>query len=326
MAKALLLITWLAMLAANTAAADPHKVKELIKVEGQPFQVVFEDGKIIGLKAKTTFTPLHTSLTLTENSCTRMVGTKGDFIIPLVLRSLIPYWIAHPSKQGQPVLKYDSESKKDEVNSSTALITRLADAQFDQTLMSVPANGVEDKEIYNLAKKSTDAFGWFKCPGDCQGLLPQNTEVLFWDENFETENNQTRMTRDQSQPSFNQMTSRLQQLPLTTEGNRIKFGQPARTFGLFALFLPPGITYQVQWTFRDKNLIEPDDDLCQMKWDLDFTRIFTQFTQATESVQDVNKVRHEPYPVYNYSAKDEQFLYFSSTFSESTWSATEVRK
>jgi hypothetical protein len=311
---------------AEAAEIAGNKVKEIIKVPGKPFRVVFYNGKVIGLKLKTTFTPLRSSLVLAENSCTRTIGMKGEFVIPLVLRNLIAYWAVHPTKQGQPVLEWDSDDKKEKVKVSTAFLTRLIDENFEQSVASVPASGIEDAKVLSQTRASQEAFGWFECPqGKCDGLLPKNTEVLFWDENFETGNSQARMTRN-NEPSFTQMTSRLQQLPLTVQGGRINFGRPAKTFGAFAQFLPPGITYQLQWTFRDKNLVEPDDELCQMKWDLDFTRIFTQFTKATESMEDPAKVGVASYPEYDFTAQDEQNLFFSSLFSNDEFEGENVRK
>jgi hypothetical protein len=302
-----------------------NKVREIIKVPGQPLRVVFYNGKVIGFKLKTTFTPLRTSLVLAENSCTRTIGMKGEFVIPLVLRNLITYWVAHPTKQGQPVMEWDSDDKKEKVKSSTAFLTRLIDENFEQSMSSVPAEGIEDAKVLKQARASRDAFGWFECPGKCDGLLPKNTEVLFWDENFETGNSQARMTRN-NEPSFTQMTSRLQQLPLTVRGRNVNFGRPAKTFGAFAQFLPPGITYQVQWTFRAENLVEPDDELCQMKWDLDFTRVFTQFTKATESLEDPAKVDLASFPEYGFDSKDEENAFFSSLFSNSDFESEDLRK
>lgn len=305
---------------------NPDKVKEIIKVPGQPLRVIFEDGKTIGFKLKIGFAPLRTSITLSDNSCTRMVGTKGEFVIPLVLRSLVPYWIVHPTKQGQAVLEYDSDDKKDEVKASTAFLTALSDPNFIQTLSSLTANTIEEPASYAVARRENSIFGWFECPqGKCAGLLPKMTEALFWDENFEINNSQLRMSIG-DEPAINQISSRLQSLKLEVKSGKILFGKPAKAFGLFSAFSPPGISYQVQWTFRDKNLVEPDDEFCQMKWDIDFTRVFTQFTKLTEDTTEVEKVNLSLYPEYNFDAQDEQDLSLGSAFQANDWEASEVRR
>jgi hypothetical protein len=306
---------------------NPDKVKEVIKVPGQPFRVIFEDGKTIGFKLKTRFSPLRTSITLSENSCTRMIGTKGEFVIPLVLRGLIAYWIVHPTSQGQAVLEYDSTDKKDEVKSSVAFLTYLSDANFNQTLAQLPTNSIEEPASFAFAKGKSNIFGWFECPkGNCGGLLPKKTEVLFWDENFELQNEQVRMSRADEGPALNQMSSRLQSLKLIVNNGKIVFAKPARSFGFFSSFLPPGISYQVQWTFPDRNLVEPDDELCQMKWDIDFSRIFTQFTKATEELTEVEKVNLSLYPDYNYEAKDEENLSLNNFFGAHEWEDSQVKR
>ncbi len=305
---------------------NPDRVKEIIKAPGQPLRVVFEDGKTIGFKLKTGFTPLRTSITLSDNSCTPTIGTKGEFVIPLVLRSLIAFWIVHPTKQGQPVIEYDNQDKREEVKSSTAFLTFLTDPNFFQTVSALPANLIEEPSSFAFARAQNNIFGWFECPkGNCAGLLPKMTEVLYWDENFETQNSQVRMSMG-DEPAINQMSSRLQSLKLKVKEGKVLFGRPAKTFGFFASFLPPGITYQVQWTFKDKNLVEPDDDLCQMKWDLDFTRVFTQFTKATEDTTEVEKVNLSLYPEYNFAAEDEENLFLESLFRKTDWESREVRR
>jgi len=298
---------------------------------GQPIQVNLSNGSVISFKNKEGFAPLKSTLTLSENSCTQELGTKVDFIVPIIWQSLIPYWLKHPSKQGTAVIRHDSSDKKDRVYSNTAFISRVTNTdEFSSHLAQLPTNQIVETDIYQETLKEVTAMGWLECQSDCGQLLPTSKSVIFWDENFETPNNQVSMVRYRNVPSLNQMTSRLEDVNLTLsrEGKtqRIFFSRPKNAFGLASFFLPPGITYQVQWTFQAPNLVDVDDPLCQMKWDMDFTRVFTQFTSASETVIDPKLVNIKDLPDYIFDPKDKDRVLFSDMFQTYRWESSEVQK
>ncbi len=306
--------------------AAGFKIKKVIKTEGRPYRMVFENGYQIGFKLKMAFVPLRSSMILSDNSCTHAIGNRGEIVIPTVHRSLIAYWAKHPTKKDEPVIKKHYDDITEVVFSETAVISRMLNPLYDQLMDEVPVGAIKDEATFAQSKANGETFGWMNCEGTCDGLLPATKQALFWDENFEIQNNQTRMARNSKHPSFNQMTSRLQLVPLKADGRAIIFGQPARTFGPISRFLPPGITYQMQWTFREKNLVITDDDLCQMKWDLDFTRLFTTFIQASESVRDPKKVDAKAYPDYNFTESDVSNEALNSMFSTQSFESSGMQR
>ncbi len=139
-------------------------------------------------------------------------------------------------------------------------------------------------------------------------------------------NNELNLTRNSKATAVNQITSRFEGIPLKVSGNRIEFGRPRKTYGVLSAFLPMGVTYQIQLSFQAPNLVDPEDELCQMKWDMDFTSIFTQFTQAFNQVRDTERIKLLELTSYSLRAEDESNSSFSELFSDWTYRGEEYKK
>ncbi len=328
-----LLYIWTAVALAQTTATttaatvDPNKVKTMIKEAGKPVEIVFNDGRVIELKLHEVYHPLKSSMTLSTNTCTRTLGDKMEFVMPLIHRSLIPVWKTHPTKQGQFVLDFDEENKRDEVASDSAFYNPMKAAEFNDRLKALKPTQIDDRPSHNIATQLVGKFGWMDCAGACPAtLLPESKTVRFWDENFETGNEGATMVRGMEEISFNQMTSRLQEVDLTLAGDKIYFANPKETFGYLALFFSAGITYQIQWYFEGKNLIDENDSLCEMRWDVDFTRVFTDFTAVGELVTNVEKARTLKLEPYLFDPRDDEHIQLQYPLSASRWEDGELHR
>lgn len=321
-----LLFVWAAT-AVAVETVEPNKIKTFAKEEGKPMEVIFNDGRVIGFRVFHRFVPVRSSLTLSDNSCTAAYGQKFEYVIPSIARSILPYWKKHPTKQGRFITVYDEFNKVTEVKSSTAMFTSLNDDSFSTRLREIVASSVEDKEALTIGLANPDAFGYLNCAGDCSGVLPENGTIQFWDENFEMSGDETMMVENsQNSPSLNQMSSRLQKMQLTIKDGYILFGKPTQTFGFFAKLFPPGITYQVLWSIKSKNLVDSTDSLCQLNWSMDFTRVFNTFDGAFNMVRDVEIATRNNYPEYNFTSSDSKNMSLNDVFSNDTWESSEIHK
>ncbi|MGE3680273.1 MAG: hypothetical protein AB7G93_01015 [Bdellovibrionales bacterium] len=297
----------------------------ITKKIGEPVTIHLSNGNIVELKQVETLIPLESTVVLSENSCSSKLGLKWGFVVPVVVRSLVPVWKAHPTKQGQPITRFDSTDKKDVVTSQTSLQSRNnGSSLFESDLARLTHQDPHVQRVKKIALENPSAVGWFDCKDSCNDVLPKGATVaLLWDENFEMANDEISMSRSSDPPAVNQMTNRFGGIPLKVNGGRIEFGRPRKGYGIFSNFLPMGVTYQIQLSFQAPNLVEPDDHLCQMKWDVDFTSIFTKFTQATEQVEDPEKIKSVDLKEYMFRAEDEENATLNSMFSESNYRGEE---
>ena len=311
---------------AEDAAPEPNKVKTLTKEAGKPVRVLFNDGSEIGFKIREVFTPFQTTATLSDNSCTRDIGTKAHYVAPVMVRAIVPYWTVHATKQGQSVQildKQDDGTMKLKVDSQPAFYSRVTDKNFSAKL-ALPNLEIANPEIVQTTLANPNEIGWFECLTDCPGLMPKTDKILIWDENFEADNDQMSMIQGTNSAPINEITNRMQEVPVRLDGRRIFYGPSGRTFGFFGKFLPPGITYQFQWNIRAPNIVDTGDTVCQIKWDLDFSQIFTQFTKLSSLTEDPEKVQITGMREYIFQDEDGSNIFANDIFSESHWSNREI--
>jgi hypothetical protein len=172
-----------------------------------------------------------------------------------------------------------------------------------------------------------DTFGWLDCKGvDCKKILPKNHEILYWDENFQTRNVEVVMTKIAKKfVTVNSITARLQHVSLDVQTDRIQFGLPLQSSG-FTLIAPPGVSYQIQWNFASPNLVDPDDSFCHMRWDEDFSQIYTQYTAIDEMFSDADKISGATLSEYLYDEADESDISLTFILSAYHWGEAGIQK
>jgi hypothetical protein len=313
----------LALFSATTLAEESSTV--LTKIEGQPFIVQLSNGNEVEWKEVQLFLPLESTVTLSENSCTTISGLKIPYVVPMVTRVFIAYWKTHPRFQGQPVMVYDTDDKKMITKNQSAFVTRGNRASFPDLLKRVGNANPAFADIFDLALKDQWSEGWIACGKNCTSILPAGqTSALIWDENFESNNSQLSMLRS-SEISINQVTSRYVDVEFSSTKSKLHFRRPGASYGFSSAF-PMGLGYQLQWTFRAPNLMDTDDPVCQMKWDMDFTRIFTRFQELSDKSDDPEKLKTLPIQPYLFRAEDAEDFSIRSIFDPSEYNSEEFKK
>lgn len=308
-------------------AEDQDKSPIIVKKVGEPVIIQLPNGNTVELKQLERLIPLSSTITLSENSCSSRLGLKWGYVVPVIVRSLIPVWKTHPTKRGESVTRFNTDEKRNEVASETSLHSRNGKSSFfEADLARMISEDMQVQEIQRIAVENPSAVGWFECKDSCEGVLPKDVTALLWDENFEMANSELDLTRKSQSTAVNQITSRFEGIPLKVSGNRIEFGRPRKAYGGLSAFLPMGVTYQIQLSFQAPNLFDPDDNLCEMKWDMDFTSIFTQFTQAINQVRDTERIKLLELTNYSFRAEDEANDSFNGLFSDWTFRGEEYKK
>lgn len=299
----------------------------IVKKVGEPVIIELPNGNSVELKQVERMIPLSSTITLSENSCSNRMGLKWGYVVPVIVKSLIPVWKTHSTKQGESVTRFNTEGKINEVASETSLQSRNGrNSLFEADLARIVSQNTHAQEVQRIAIENPSAVGWFECKESCEDVLPKDITALFWDENFETANSELDLTRKSRTTAVNQITSRFEGIPFKVSGNRVEFGRPRKTYGVLSAFLPMGVTYQIQLSFQAPNLVDPDDDLCQMKWDMDFTSIFTRFVRAIDQVRDPEKIKLLELSNYFFRPEDESDPTLKSLFSEWHYLDEEYKK
>lgn len=315
------------ILCQTSLAEDQDKSPIIVKKVGEPVTIQLPNGNSVELKQVESLIPLSSTITLSENSCSSRLGLKWGYVVPVIAKSLIPVWKSHPTKRGEFVTRFNTAGKTNEVASETSHQSRNGQSvSFETDLARMISQDVRIQEIQKIALENPSAVGWFECKESCEGVVPKDVTALLWDENFEMENSELDLTRQSESPKVNQITSRFEGIPLKVNGNRIEFGRPRKMYGIISAFLPMGITYQIQLSFQAPNLVDPNDDLCQMTWDMDFTTIYAQLVQAIDQVTDTERVKLLKLTDYLFRAEDETNPSFKGFFSDWTYKREEYRK
>lgn len=264
----------------------PETKPTVTKTPGQQVVIEYDADHVIELQMVEKLITFDTTLTLADNSCSTKIGTKVRFVLPLGVKYLFPIWKRNPTAQGLPVLKLKEDKKSLEVAARAPFFTRKRKAAFEQLLNRVQPRDRRGMEIQKVLQQNPQLFNWIECDGNCNGIIPESAStILFWDHNFERSNDELSLTKGVSGPTVNRIISRLQGVPLTVRQNRIYFNLPQSIYGE-AEFTPPGVSYQILWTFQSKNIVDPQSELCQMTWEIDFTKIFTQYNVAFEAIRE----------------------------------------
>lgn len=324
-----MLVCGLLAFAGSVVGAEDSSNPEptLIKAEGEPFQVTYDADRIVRFKVYQELRMLETTFTLSENNCSSKLGMKVKYRVPVIQRAFLPFWWKHPQKQGEPVLSLDSDSQKFQPDKALTFASPLNEEEFQRLTALEAAKPDLGRPSKFSGRENLGRIATLICEGDCAKILPPITELRYWDENFETGNRELLMAPRKigSPPKVNAMTSRLEQLPVQFYGNQVLIGRPLHAAG-FVEFYPPGVGYEIRWNIKLKNLVDEDDDLCQMKWSEDFTPIFTQFTSFSEKFKTPESIRTLELRDYSYSSSDERNFNVYNIMGKWHWYTTEIQK
>lgn len=252
--------------------AGANKVRTMrLDIDG-PMEIVYEDGRVAQVVRRESIDAFRVPIMLSDNSCQNVSGLKCTLVVPFIRQQYAAIWKSHPTRQGLP-LEYSF--RKDMTYGNQVAITRSQNELYETILRRIPSNGIEREKI--IAAQNNKSLGQIECAQDVTSALPAQKEILFWDENYENGNSELAMTEG---PVFgarvNLIYRRFQGLMTDAQGKVIRIGRFKKAYGLAADDYPIGLSYMVQMLFRANNLHEPADEVCRMKWDVNFSEYFIQ--------------------------------------------------
>jgi len=259
-------------------ASSTAKIKPIVRNVGSPLDVVYEDGRVATVYRKEKLDEFRAPVVLSENSCKPVVGLKCQFVLPFVRQSFVGIWKSHPSRQGQ-VVRYSADSNT--IFGTQTIITRSQNELFESTLNRMISEGVGSAD-QNRAAVRDKTMARLECSGPIDSALPDTREIVFWDETFENGNIELSITSGFG-ARVNLIWQRLEDLPFKINGNTMNVGRYKRPYSMYTDYYPIGVAYVIQMNFKAPNLIEPSDEMCQVKWDVNFTEYFSQVVSTLAS-------------------------------------------
>lgn len=251
----------------------PLATPTIVKPEGAPMRIDFSDGRsaeFVIQKVKTKFT---TSLRLLENTCKPLQVAHCKISFPYISSTVSTKWTSHPTNKGELVQMLREKDFAVEVQGSSKFTLYSGDKTIP-TLENSP-----------FGELSCDTNEWLPWKEGSKGQ--RKAMITLWDEDFETINEEFSYHRRLDPPSFNAFTARFDEVPLFEAGQRILMGGPeSLTKRFFVEF--PLLAYRLQLTFMSPNLTEPEDGACQVKMEVDFSKVFETVTSLF-NVDNKNK-------------------------------------
>ena len=296
-------------------AESDNSVREISRGQGSPVEVLYNDGRVASVVRKEKLDEFRVPIQLNENTCKASVGIQCFFVMPFVKQQYAAIWKRHPTRQGQPLEYTFNKAITFGVQN---VVTRSQAELFDTILRRIPATGEEASKIQVvLGDKS---MGRIECPAAQSDLLaaslPRAKEILYWDENFELGNTELAMSKGYG-ARVNQTWRRFEGFDLTLQGSNLKFARFKKAYGMLTDYYPMGISYQIQMTFMAQNIIEPDDQSCALKWDINFTNYFTQLLSVLGGggPGTMNPQEYQVFP----DSFENQNPYAQKAFSKELW-------
>lgn len=282
---------------ATTSASN--KVKDIKRQSETPVEVHYQDGRVAQVMVRETTDTFKVPIVLTENSCQKPVGIKCQLVIPFARQQFAAVWKNHPTRKGQ-ALEY-SFNKTITFGQQLA-ITRMQNELYETILKRIDASPEEKQKAKRALEKQE--MGHLECEKDLAQALPKNAEILFWDEIYENGNSELALTEGPIYGArVNLVNRRYQGIPLDVAGPIVRFSRYKKSFGPPPDNYPMGLSYMKTWSFRSENQDDPSDELCKLKWDVNFSVYFAQISALAISASSTS-FQAEGYKVYRFSEEN----------------------
>lgn len=265
-------------LAQSATASASNKVRSILRNVGAPLDIVYEDGRVASVYRREKLDEFRAPVVLSENSCKPVVGLKCEFVLPFVRQSFVGIWKTHPQRRGQ-VVQYAAD--KNTIFGTQIIITRSQSALFESTLSRMTSEGVGSAER-NRNAIHDKTMARLECSGPLESAMPDTREIVYWDETFENGNIELSITSGFG-ARVNLIWQRLEGLPFKVSGGTLNVARYKRAYSMYTDYYPIGVAYVIQMNFKAPNLIEPSDEMCQIKWDVNFTEYFSQVVSTLSS-------------------------------------------
>lgn len=280
----------------TTTTSVENKVKSIKQELGSPVEIRFEDGRIAQVMVRESTEVFKVPIVLSENSCKKEVGHKCQLIVPYARQQFAAIWKVHPTRKGQ-ALEYSFD--KNVTYGQQLAITRMQNNLYENILRRIDLSP-EEKKKAQLALEQKQ-MGYIECDKDISIALPKNREITFWDETYENGNSELAMIEGPVYGArVNLIYRRFQDIQLDSEGSKIKFNPYRKSYGPPTDNYPIGLSYITSWFFRSENVNDPSDELCELKWQVNFSVYFAQISSLAIRANSTG-FKPDGYKIYNYS-------------------------
>ncbi len=290
-----------------------NKVKTIRQEIDSPVEIQYEDGRVAQMMQKESVDVFRVPIRLTENSCQKPVGLKCTLVVPFVRQQFAAVWKVHPTRQAQP-LEYSF--KKDVTYGNQVAITRSQNELYETILRRIPSGNSDRATLIKAFENKS--LGQIECDQDTKSILPNNREILFWEENYEAGNSELAMIEGPNHGArVNLLYRRFQNIAIEPQGNIIRFSRFKKSYGQMGDYYPIGLSYMLQLTFRSPNENDPSDEVCKLKWDVNFSEYFIQ---ASSLLINGGRGAFDPsgFTIYRYKLENSN-PYAQGIFKKELW-------
>lgn len=289
-------------------AAQTNLVHSITQDVGAPVLIKYNNGTVAQMLRKEKVDEFRTPISLSENSCKTMKNLSCQLVVPYVRQQFAAVWKNHPTRQGLP-LEYSFDQKM--TYGRQLFITRAQNELYETALKRIEAADPKARQALNYKPLAR-----IECDGDISTALPASSEILFWDETYEAGLSELVMT-DEGYVRVTLNNNRSENLGIQQSGKVLHINRYRVAYGDYNLQYPLGMSYSSQLIFRAPNIDEPKNELCEVKWLVNFSIYFQQVSALLRNA-DNQPFNPAGYTSYIYSLENSN--YFSrEIFKNEVW-------
>lgn len=278
---------------------------------GAPVDIVYADGTQARVYKKDIATFFKVPLQLKENSCrSEYAPAKCTLFIPYVRQVFSAVWTKHPSRQGQ-ALQYG-------FNPQVSVGTQVYVTKNQSSLYSSLIKSTNRQETFDADPSllKNNQFAELVCDENVEKIFPKVSEILFLDETYEGGNSELSIASGAG-VRVNLNWRRYQNMRMQpTSEHRLGLETYRKSYGLYVMQNPFGLAYSIQMYFKSQNFEDENDELCKIKWSVDFSQYFTQISSLAFGENKPMQISDfSPY-IYSY---DNENPYSQKPTEKQTW-------
>lgn len=283
--------------------------------ESSPATISFADGTSAQIYKKEAPAIFTVPMTVQENSCQQnLVLAKCSLKIPYIKQSYAAVWTKHPTRQGQP-LEYT-------VNPNVTFGTQnyVTKNQTDYYNKLISQSHIKNNNLTPLHQNRF--FAELECDQSVNSIFPQVGKVLFIDETYEGGNPELTLNTGPG-ARVNLNWRRYQDMPYKTiDDHKMGLELYRKSYGLYVHQSPFALAYTIQMLFQSTNYDDARDELCKIKWNVDFSHYFTQISAL--ALGENTKFNIQGYSPAQYTSENNN-PYAIRIFQKPTWEVEGVQ-
>lgn len=240
--------------------------------EGEPIELTYAPDRIARVERREVLDFFSTQIKVRENRCTDLQTSTCELRFPFIRQFFAARWLRHPSRNGQVLVYKDGTPYGFGIQQ---LVTKSQPELFSKIAKRIPpAQRTPEAQTWI----DNDLFAEVVCEGVPLQQILGGSQVLFWDEYYESGNSELAPTQEYGK-RVNMITRRFQDLQIVTINKRTFLKLYKRSYGTYVDENPFGIAYEfTTWISQ-----QPNQRACAIKWENSFSLIFAQYTQVATS-------------------------------------------